>query len=330
MMEPKIMFIRVSENCNAGCFMCDFAHSHGLYNISDEQYDWLLDSINKKNTYEMIRFTGGEPLLHPKIIDFIKKGKEQGYETSIITNGYLLSAMAEKIANSGLDQIIISIDGSVPEIHDKLRGLPNGLEKIKSGIKKIKEINPNIVLRANTVVSELNIRDLCNIYSMLDDLSFNSWALIPIRPTNDPNTKWNIENLEINKKIYKMFLKEQSKHPKIELLGYSTNWAGIKEEDIEKTFKNEYRVMPKDKCYLVDLVRFYIPDKNLIIPCNCAAHRIHQIETEYTKETDIYSKANIMADWLKDNGYNHCSGCEPLNAYLAENPKILKKGLFKY
>ena len=124
--------------------------------------------------------------------------------------------------------------------------------------------------------------------------------------------------------------KVREKHPKIELLGYSPNWAGIKEEDIEKTFKNEYRVMPKDKCYLVDLVRFYIPDKNLIIPCNCAAHRIHQIETEYTKETDIYSKANIMADWLKDNGYNHCSGCEPLNAYLAENPKILKKGLFKY
>ena len=329
-MGPKIMFVRVSENCNAGCFMCNFAHSHGLYNITAEQYDWLLDAIKEKGTYEMIRFSGGEPLLHPNIIDMIKKSKEQGYETSIITNGYLLSAMAEKIANSGIDQIIISIDGSVPEIHDNLRGLPNGLEKIKNGVRKIKEINPNIVFRANTVVSELNIKDLCNMYAMLNDLSFNSWAIIPIRPTNDPNTKWNEENIEMNKLIYKKFLQEQKQYSNIELLGYSANWAGKTEEEINKTFKNQYRVMPKKQCELVDLVRFYIPDKNLIVPCNCAAHRIHQIETEYQKESEIFAKANIMAEWLKYNAYNHCSGCEPLNAYLADNPKILKKGLYKY
>ena len=37
-----------------------------------------------------------------------------------------------------------------------------------------------------------------------------------------------------------------------------------------------------------------------------------------------------MAEWLKENGKSHCTGCEPLNAYVADNPKILTKKDFKY
>lgn len=329
-MNPKIMFVRVSENCNAGCFMCNFAHSHGLYNISIDQFNNLLESMEEKGTYEIIRFTGGEPLLHPNIVDFIEKASNQNYETSIITNGFLLPNLSTKLANSGLNQIIISIDGSKNEIHNKLRGLNGGLDRIKQGIKEIREINPNIVIRANTVVSDLNIDDLCDLYNMLDDLKFNSWSIIPIRPTNDPNTRWNEDNLKHNIEVYKKFISEQSKHPNLELLGYSKNWAGTTSEEICNTFTNKYRLVPKDKCNLVDVVRFYIPDKNLIVPCNCAAHRIEQIETEYNDEKDIYVKADLMADWLRENGPTNCTGCEPLNAYMADNTKILQKGLYKY
>lgn len=329
-MEPKIMFIRVSENCNAGCFMCNFAHTHGKYNITDEQFDILLDLVNKAQSYEIIRFTGGEPLLHPRIIDYINKCGECGYETSIITNGFLLPNMSEKLASSSINQIIISIDGSTPLIHDKLRGLNGGLQRIKDGVNKIKEMNSNIVFRANTVVSDLNINDLNNIYNMLDELGFDSWSIIPIRPTEDENTKWDETRLKENIETYKSFIEEQKNHPDLYLLGYSKVWAGENEEEIVKTFTNSFRLTPKDKCNLVDLVRFYIPDQELIVPCNCAAHRIHQIETEYNNESDMFEKANIMAAWLKDNGKTHCSGCEPLNAYLGDNVKILKRGNYKY
>lgn len=329
-MNNKIMFVRVSENCNAGCFMCNFAHSHGKYNITDEQFDNLLNQMEKDDGYQLVRFTGGEPLLHPHIIEFIKKCKERNYETSIITNGYLLPNLAEKIAESKLDYIIISTDGSKSEIHDKLRGLPNGLERIKHGVRTIKRLNPDVKIRANTVVSDLNIDDINNMYEMLTELGYNAWSIIPIRPTNDPNTRWNEDNLEHNIMRYHEFVDNQVNYPNLELLGYSSAWAGTTEEEIVNTFLNKYRIVPTDKCNIVDHVRFYIPDKELIVPCNCAAHRIHQIEAEYDNEKDIYKKAEIMADWLRDNGKEHCSGCEPLNAYAADHPKILTKGLFKY
>ena len=329
-MEPKIMFVRVSENCNAGCFMCYFAHSHGKYNITNQQFDNLLNYMNEKNSFEMVRFTGGEPLLHPNIIDFIKKCKDNNYETSIITNGYLLPNLAKELAEVKLNYIIISIDGSKDEIHNKLRGLPNGLRRIKEGIAKIRELNPDVVIRANTVVSDLNIDNLNDLYKMLDELHFDAWSIIPIRPTEDPNTKWNVDNLKHNIIKYKEFLNEQKIHSNIDLLGYSSNWAGVTDEEIVKTFSNQYRVIPKDKCNLVDYVRFYIPDKEIVVPCNCAAHRIHQIQADYERETDMFEKSKIMADYLRDNGPSICSGCEPLNAFASDNPKILKKNLFKY
>lgn len=329
-MNPKIMFVRVSENCNAGCFMCNFAHSTGKYNISNEQYDKLLNMMEEKGTYELIRFTGGEPLLHPNIFNFIKKAKKLGYKTSIITNGYLLPNFSKEIAYSGVDQVIVSIDGSTSEINDKLRGLKNGLERIKDGVNKIKKVNTNIIFRANTVASEQNIADLSSLYKMLNELSFDSWSIIPIRPTNSLMTKWNLNNIDNNKKLYGEFIKLQSKFKNVKLLGYSSSWAGITDEEINNTFSNKFGIKPRKQCNLVDIVRFYIPDRELIIPCNCAAHRIYQIQTEYDKEKNISKKADIMAAWLKENGVNNCAGCEPINAYLSDNPNIISENIFNY
>lgn len=134
-MKPTIMFVRVSENCNAGCFMCYFAHQHGLYNITNEQFNSLLQYMDRQGTYNIIRFTGGEPLLHKNIINFIKNSHDAGYQTSIITNGYLLPNFGEKIVEAGLDEVIISIDGSISEIHDNLRGLKMALIELNKVLK---------------------------------------------------------------------------------------------------------------------------------------------------------------------------------------------------
>ena len=74
-MDPKIMYIRVSENCNSHCFMCHFAGTTNSININNEQYDKILKHMRNHN-YKMIRFTGGEPLLHKNIIDFLIKAKK--------------------------------------------------------------------------------------------------------------------------------------------------------------------------------------------------------------------------------------------------------------
>ena len=89
--KVKIMYVRVSENCNSKCFMCHYAGTKNSYNITDSQYNSLL-SYMKDKPFKMIRFTGGEPLLHKDICKYIRRAKEN-YKDDL-TN----EQIAEKVA----------------------------------------------------------------------------------------------------------------------------------------------------------------------------------------------------------------------------------------
>ena len=317
--NPKILYVRVSENCNSNCFMCHYAGKRDSYNISEEQYNKLLKHVKKYN-YKMIRFTGGEPLLHNQLVNFIKKAKQIGVKTSIITNGFLLKIKAKELVESGLDQCIISLDGSCSEIHDSLRNFKGCFNNIINGIYELRKNNSNLSIRINTVVSGKNIHDLSNIYKLLIKLKINQWSIIPVKFKE--NT-WDNDSI----KYYKKFQKEIKQSDKLIFLGDSMNFAGITKEEIENTFNNNSRVKDSTECHVIDHVRFYIPDKDLLVPCNCISHRLNQIPID--ENDDMEKCCEKIRNWLKINSKN-CTGCEPLNNYINKNPEIMLEEEIKY
>ena len=62
----KFLYIRTNEYCNAHCFMCDFWKNIGT-EITEEQFE---NTLNIVKNVEIIRFTGGEPLLCKKITQY--------------------------------------------------------------------------------------------------------------------------------------------------------------------------------------------------------------------------------------------------------------------
>jgi len=74
--EPHVLFIRVTENCNAGCFMCGFGKSKKQLYMSVETMREVAAQA-KKTGIKVVRFTGGEPLLHQELTTFMKIIKEQ-------------------------------------------------------------------------------------------------------------------------------------------------------------------------------------------------------------------------------------------------------------
>ena len=308
-MSPKIMYVRVSENCNSNCFMCHFAGTNNAVNITDEQFNKLLNHM-KKNNYKMIRFTGGEPLLHKNLIKFIEEAKKIGVKTSIITNGFLLPIFAERLIKSGLDECIISLDGSNSELHDSLRNFNGCFDNIIKGVKLLKQAN--IILRVNTVVSGKNIHDLVNLYDLLLKLNIDQWSIIPIKYKDN---LWNSDS----KKYYHEFVERVKDSTKIKFLGYSKNFAGNTLKEIDDVFNNNSRLKIQGECKVVDNVRFYIPNKDILIPCNCASHRLDEIPFELTGNMEeVCEKIRI---WLKENN-KECK-CEPLNIYINDHPEIM-------
>jgi SynChlorMet cassette radical SAM/SPASM protein ScmF len=96
-----------------------------------------------------VKLTGGEPLLHPRLLDLLEIIRRENLSLSIETNGLLCtSEIAESIAKSHSRFVSVSIDGSDAETHEWIRGVPGSFEKAKQAVKNLAEAStpPQVIM----------------------------------------------------------------------------------------------------------------------------------------------------------------------------------------
>jgi sulfatase maturation enzyme AslB (radical SAM superfamily) len=112
-----------------------------------------------------ISISGVEPLLHPELASILETIKNKDLYLSVSTNGILLEQHADMFAQSGVDEIVISIDGT-EDVHNSIRGL-GVYKKVLAGIRKLKRAvvaNPHRRIRilVNCCISDKNYSTLSN------------------------------------------------------------------------------------------------------------------------------------------------------------------------
>ena len=154
-----------TKKCNMGCKYCFVPIGNEL--SRDERFT-ILEKI--KGTFDRINFVGGEPTIHPDLIDLMEKAKEMEFKVTLVTNGYRMIKdpfYAEKILNI-VDGIGISIDSMNDETNKRI-GRCHCLQTLSKGeyvelCMRIK--NHNLPLKINTVVSQANLdEDFSDFYS---------------------------------------------------------------------------------------------------------------------------------------------------------------------
>ena len=158
-------FIELTRKCNLRCKHClnDSGKELGLL-LSDDEIKKLIVDLSKSGLQE-IRFTGGEPLLHKCIFEFIELCTNCGMRASIGTNGTLITEeIAQKLKDSGLKYAVISIDGT-ENAHDNIRGSGN-YKKAFNGIKNLQ--NVGIRIRINSVLMKNNTSDIIELMKELN------------------------------------------------------------------------------------------------------------------------------------------------------------------
>jgi uncharacterized radical SAM superfamily Fe-S cluster-containing enzyme len=80
--------IEVNSACNMNCPLC-FSEARPGFNLTLEEVEAILDDfVRTEGSPEIIQFSGGEPTIHPLIIDFVKAAKSRGIGSVMInTNG---------------------------------------------------------------------------------------------------------------------------------------------------------------------------------------------------------------------------------------------------
>lgn len=121
-----------TKGCN---FRCPFCHNASL--VCGENSDFLseddiIDFLRRRQgILEGVVITGGEPLLHGDIPDFLKRIKEEGYLIKLDTNGTNPELLESIIKGSLVDYVAMDIKNSPREYSKAAGDLPLDMEKIE-------------------------------------------------------------------------------------------------------------------------------------------------------------------------------------------------------
>jgi MoaA/NifB/PqqE/SkfB family radical SAM enzyme len=95
-----------------------------------------IDEIHRDLIY-LIFYFQGEPYLNPAFLDMVSYASAKGIYTATSTNAHYLTAEnARRTVESGLDRLIISIDGTTQEVYQQYR-VGGKLEKVIAGAREI-------------------------------------------------------------------------------------------------------------------------------------------------------------------------------------------------
>jgi len=136
----KIAAIVFTRGCN---FRCRYCHNPELVDpevyypeISQEK---IIDFLEKRrNVLEGVVITGGEPLIHSDIKDFLKKLRGLDYAVKLDTNGSNPVLLKELIAEKLIDYIAMDLK-HLPERYHEITPSQPDIKKIKQSIAVIKK-----------------------------------------------------------------------------------------------------------------------------------------------------------------------------------------------
>jgi radical SAM protein with 4Fe4S-binding SPASM domain len=153
---PISLSIEPTTACNLRCPECpsglrSFHRPTGKMNL--DLLDKILNDVKHHCAFINYYFQG-EPYLHPQFLEMVKMAGSYGIFTSTSTNAHFLnSEKAKQTIESGLDRLIISIDGADQETYEQYRK-EGSLDKVIEGTKNIlhwkkelKSITPHVVFQ---------------------------------------------------------------------------------------------------------------------------------------------------------------------------------------
>ena len=141
--------IEVNSGCNMDCPLC-FSQAGSGFSLTLEEVEQMLDDfVRTEGKPEVVQFSGGEPTIHPQIIEFVRAAKQRDICFVMVnTNGKRIARddrFLEQL-NDVRPAIYFQFDGFDSETYRILRGEPNILEEKLRALDRLAEIGLSVTL----------------------------------------------------------------------------------------------------------------------------------------------------------------------------------------
>jgi cyclic pyranopterin phosphate synthase len=186
--------VSLTPKCNLSCIYC---HKEGEKSpkdqLSAEEIAEIL-RIAAKFEIRSVKFTGGEPLLRPDLLEIVQS-VPAGMESSLTTNGTLLADLVSGLKSSGLRRVNVSLDSLNPETYKKITGIDK-LSDVLEGITAALDVGLTPVKLNMVVLEGINDNEVDDFLAYVRGNRNLVLQLIELMHFNDCNYHGDLNGLE--------------------------------------------------------------------------------------------------------------------------------------
>jgi len=350
---PEVLHIDLTNRCNFNCIAC-WCRSPLLGEKA--MPDWerklslpldllkgVFDDLAEIGGLRQVKLVGGgEPFLHPDILEIIEyiKNKDKSIEIDINTNFSLIDEkIIERLLELEVDSFTVSIWSGSPQVYTAIH--PNQTEdtfyKIRDMLKLIFEekkrlnrLHPRIII--HNVVFNLNYKDVEQMLKFALEVGADDIQLVPMDPVKDKTETLLLNDREREELLKTLYIIRQRYDTKsfryVSEDGYSvvlSDFDGfIRRIEKLNTTSGAYDedIVEEIPCYVGWLFARIMATGN-VVPC-CKGHRMHMGNIYKNRFKDIWF-SNIYNEF-RYNGLN-LSKSDPYFSKIG-NDAVKKTGCY--
>ena len=180
--HPAVMW-ELTRACDLHCRNCTIGATEfrGANELSTYEAYKTIDQIAALKPREFI-ITGGDPLERDDVIQVVNYARRRGLDPALVVSptSQLNAAAIDRLERNGLTRIIVSIDGSSPEIHEDVRGARGTFAATLRAVRAAQTAGMEIEI--NTLLTRRNVDDLPAIADLIRPIGIVRWNLYFLVP----------------------------------------------------------------------------------------------------------------------------------------------------
>ncbi|SEV87318.1 radical SAM protein [Halobacterium jilantaiense] len=182
--RPFVLIWEVTQACELACEHCraDAQPRRHPDELTTEEGKRLLDDAADFGDGQLVVLSGGDPLARPDTVELVEYGTEQGLRMTVTPSGTesLTREAVASLADAGVKQLAVSIDGGSPAAHDSFRGEAGSFVETVRAARAAREAG--VPLQVNTTVCGGTVEDLPAVRDLVRDLGATLWSVFFLVP----------------------------------------------------------------------------------------------------------------------------------------------------